>query len=58
MKYQVAILTAFFAAAAIISNLYIFKILIAAKLAEQELELKLSFMGQDGIIKINKDLII
>lgn len=49
MKYQVAILMVFFAAAAIIANLYIIKIFIAAKFSETQIDIKLPFMGQEGI---------
>ena len=49
MKYQVAILMVFFAAAAIIANLYILKIFIATKFSETQIDIKLPFMGQEGI---------
>ena len=49
MKYQVAILMVFFAAAAIIANLYILKIFIATKFSETQIDIKLPIMGQEGI---------
>ena len=49
MNYQVAILMVFFAAAAIIANLYILKIFIATKFSETQIDIKLPIMGQEGI---------